>query len=873
MASYCALLPAAAASRAACNRKGTFTDALGRPANLPASMPSYHFSDYELFTGARRLVHAGRDVAVGVRVFDVVAYLVDHRERVVGRDELIAAVWGRVDGADALLAQAILKARRAFGDDGHAQHHIRTVPRFGYQWVAATETIKAAPAISDGATRPGGGVKDILAVVSTADAGTAAPDSVAHGSPVAAATPSRIAVTPARIRRRWPQDRLAALLLLALAAIAVAVVITSTLWGHRGQLAQAPDVTSARAPESAARIVPGLILVVPTQVQSRVADDGWMRLGVMSLIAQALDGLSGHAVVPDATALAAATQARTDVARLRAATGAALVITTDAEHVGDDWTLNAILLRGNGGTQMISAKAADPVIAATALARNLRALLSPAGTFAEQTPLAPEILALTTCMRAAILEGQNGRALAVVARAAPADAMAPEVILLHAEALQQLGHTGEAAVMLQELVGRTITGSPSWWPNASTLLGDGDLAQGNPAAAALHFRHSLDLLGAHGDRRSAGLAWRGLGIAQAMRNDFAGAEASYLHARLELEPIGDRLLLARVTDGLGYIAASQGHMADALLLYQQAATMGSAFGSNETELGSRLNIAATHEYLLQHAVALSQLRALLPRVRQVDYPTLKRFGLAMYANALAETGAISEARQQLTQMDDDRQPHEQSDAVVDVRIDEARVRYAIGDLRGAIAQAEAIRASLTDASRPDLRLEVAALLLRAQLAAGDKVAAGVLAGSTDLWTPGNALPPARAHALAARAQWQAASDDAAAAESYRQAFAQARSSGAPVIVRDVVVSYTQFLLTQGDIDNARVVAGVVSPYSEEDFEVALLLARLAVASHAATVARAYFAQAHGLAGERWTPTLAREETTVIGKAESAASGD
>ena len=78
-------------------------------------------------------------------MFDLVVYLVAQRPRAIGRDELIAAVWGRVDGSDATLAQAILKARRLFGDDGSAQRTIRTVARFGYQWVAATEEGDAAP--------------------------------------------------------------------------------------------------------------------------------------------------------------------------------------------------------------------------------------------------------------------------------------------------------------------------------------------------------------------------------------------------------------------------------------------------------------------------------------------------------------------------------------------------------------------------------------------------------------------------------------------------------------------------------------------------------------------------------------------------------
>jgi DNA-binding winged helix-turn-helix (wHTH) protein len=45
-------------------------------------------------------------------------------------------VWGKADVTDAMLGQAVLKARRALDDDGRRQRFIRTVPRFGYEWIA-----------------------------------------------------------------------------------------------------------------------------------------------------------------------------------------------------------------------------------------------------------------------------------------------------------------------------------------------------------------------------------------------------------------------------------------------------------------------------------------------------------------------------------------------------------------------------------------------------------------------------------------------------------------------------------------------------------------------------------------------------------------
>ena len=48
----------------------------------------------------------------------------------------------------------------------------------------------------------------------------------------------------------------------------------------------------------------------------------------------------------------------------------------------------------------------------------------------------------------------------------------------------------------------------------------------------------------------------------------------------------------------------------------------------------------------------------------------------------------------------------------------------------------------------------------------------------------------------------------------------------------------------------------------KDFGIALLMARVAAATHDQDLARSYFAQARRLAGERWTPSLAKEEARL-----------
>ncbi|HEX6418042.1 MAG TPA: AAA family ATPase [Acidimicrobiales bacterium] len=95
------------------------------------------FDDCELDTDRRELRRAGAAVHVQPQVFGVLAYLVEHRDRVVPRTELLDHVWGDRFVAEATLTSRIRAARRAVGDDGAGQRVIRTVHRHGYRFVAA----------------------------------------------------------------------------------------------------------------------------------------------------------------------------------------------------------------------------------------------------------------------------------------------------------------------------------------------------------------------------------------------------------------------------------------------------------------------------------------------------------------------------------------------------------------------------------------------------------------------------------------------------------------------------------------------------------------------------------------------------------------
>lgn len=90
----------------------------------------YAFGDFALDVDRGALSRAGVEVKLRPKSFEVLRYLVEHAGRLVGKDELINAVWGRVVVTDGSLTQCIIDIRRAVGDDG--QRLIRTVPRRGF---------------------------------------------------------------------------------------------------------------------------------------------------------------------------------------------------------------------------------------------------------------------------------------------------------------------------------------------------------------------------------------------------------------------------------------------------------------------------------------------------------------------------------------------------------------------------------------------------------------------------------------------------------------------------------------------------------------------------------------------------------------------
>lgn len=100
---------------------------------------SVRFGDCELEPATRELTRGGRPVHLQPKVFDVLLYLVDRRDRVVTKDELLSELWPDEVVGETSLTFAVKSVRRAIGDDGATQSMLRTVHGRGYRFVAAVE--------------------------------------------------------------------------------------------------------------------------------------------------------------------------------------------------------------------------------------------------------------------------------------------------------------------------------------------------------------------------------------------------------------------------------------------------------------------------------------------------------------------------------------------------------------------------------------------------------------------------------------------------------------------------------------------------------------------------------------------------------------
>lgn len=244
----------------------------------------YRFPNCVLDNQLRELTVGGAPVHLEPQVFDLLRYLVESRDRVVSRDELVDAVWqGRIV-SEATIGARIFAARQAVGDTGEAQAVIRTLPRRGFRFVApvtAHDCWIAAAEPSQEGRRPAGteglgdnGLKGAARPVEISPA-AAGPD---PGSGL-------LRLAPGRSRARFaPRPRLRLAIILASVILLLAgagVVGSAQFWQPRIEAA-APEQMAFPLPEKPS------IAVLPFANLSSDAEQDLMDEGLTESLINAL---------------------------------------------------------------------------------------------------------------------------------------------------------------------------------------------------------------------------------------------------------------------------------------------------------------------------------------------------------------------------------------------------------------------------------------------------------------------------------------------------------------------------------------------------------------------------------------------------------
>jgi adenylate cyclase len=114
----------------------------------------YQFENCVLDTERRELRRGANAVSVAPQVFDLLDYLIRNRERVVSKEDLIAAIWDGRIVSDAALTTRLNVARNAIGDSGEEQRLIKTLPRKGFRFVGTVREDEGPTAAANSTGEP-----------------------------------------------------------------------------------------------------------------------------------------------------------------------------------------------------------------------------------------------------------------------------------------------------------------------------------------------------------------------------------------------------------------------------------------------------------------------------------------------------------------------------------------------------------------------------------------------------------------------------------------------------------------------------------------------------------------------------------------------
>jgi DNA-binding winged helix-turn-helix (wHTH) protein/tetratricopeptide (TPR) repeat protein len=770
----------------------------------------YRFGGHRLVVSTRELWREGVLVRLPRRVFDCLLYLIEHRDRAVGRDELAAAVWGRVDVTDGQIGQLVMRVRRALNDDGQAQVTIRTITGFGYRWVwpVFDDPVAGSGQDADGTSVP-------------VSIPTANPRVQPNAVEIDAMAGSRTAIARGEPRRlRW---------LPWLAAFGVAVVVGMLGIVLRPQ-AQAPSL--------------GITLVLPITVES-AGDFGWARLGLMDLIASQmrdagipvpqtehalvlLDGKpASHDTIPSPELLAG----------LPAAAAIHRLIQVHAVQSESGWRVTLDTIDHQGVRQRQSA--ADVQIVRAARQATDRLLAALGRTPHSDGRIDYDVQERLGQARSALLANQLVTAHAILA-AAPADQrQRPEVRFLEAQIDFRAGRLETAGTRYDQLIDSTLAADqPRLLSQILRARGTLNIRRGQDRDAERDFDRAASVLTGLSAPADLGWALNGRAVARLILKQLDQAASDLAQARVLLEQVSDMYGVTSADNNLGLIELSRLRPALAISHSGTAAAQFEALGAVNEALAAQSIVIEAHLLMLQWSDALAVSDSGWALRERVEDPDVVLTMTLNRARIFLGLGRFSEADQLL--QGSERRFADTSDWNRSSLHAVLAERAWLESADTVVAHHAAMSLALgLDNDRDGARAFIQLLLHRVSNQPSSIPAPDV----RDTHLPARLLIDAEA----AVARRQPAED------AYQRAMVAAEARGLPAEIALVASSYGPWLLAQERMDEASAVLGRIAPWARHDYVCALMQVALYHARGQRDAWAKTSALAQSLAGERRIP--------------------
>jgi DNA-binding winged helix-turn-helix (wHTH) protein/tetratricopeptide (TPR) repeat protein len=794
----------------------------------------YQFGVYKLDPAGREIFREAESVALSARAFDCIVYLIKHRDRAVGRDELIAAVWGKANVSDTQLNFTLFKARRAIGDRGDASEAIRTVQRFGYRWVAPIVVDVEGPRGALPAEEP--------------VAPAAAPATLDVTSIVSNTDPTL--VLDVRSGRSG---------MLNLRGFIGGTLIALLLGGMYLLLRNVPGpvVSSSQihpTDEVAPKMEPNihLVAVLPARVASD-DDWAWLHLGLMELISNHLRS-ANQAVVPSNNMVALDRgEGSLDAfaATVEEVTGAQTIVRPSALKVDAAWTVRLNWQRpGKSGN--VEAHAADVVVAARSAADRLLHALGESASPKERMDSDED--AWRAQVDGALLSGDLDEVRRLVDSRPSVSQSTPDLQLIEAKLELAVGNADAARARLMRLLPRLPSESaPLMRARALLELGSSLIDQGNGADAEPVYAEAVPLLEASGNADLVARGYNGRGGAHALVGRIDDATGDFGRARIAYSTVGNALGMAGVEYNEGLLYVLEHRPTEALPLLKNAVERLKSVGSSNQLADAQYCLANTRVGLLQAAESLDDTTKAMTSIDRVGDARRRTKLEYIHARTLAANGRLGEARTLFGTLATSSAAETTSWRGL-AQGSLAVMEFNAGQMEEALATAQNAVANIHDADNSYSRAYVWLTGIRARRALQHQAEASSETQALARWA--ETVPDEAVHAVGHVAEAEQAwanRDFVNAIRLHEAALQEAKRVNSPSTIASVVDSYAKALIASGRLDEAVAVAGQVSRWARIDFTCALLQVRLYRALNQPVAWQAALDHARTLAGERSIP--------------------